>query len=180
MKTFDEVFNEIKGNVTVSPKGKKKKTFSRSDFDRLLTAFLNETGYTIKAASTKGGELEITDIKPVQMFRDKVITKILTDNGHDKAEAAKIAAEYEFTKVDGLYEIISEVIYQYMAADKKFAFVTKEDFTGSLTLTDVDASEDTYKSPADQSKSFKVKTKAHKKIKSSSKAPKWLKKKFEH
>lgn len=179
MKTFDEVFNEIKAGVTVSPKGKKKKTFSRSDFDRLLTAFLNETGYTIKAASTKGGELTIEEIKPVEMFRDKVITKILTDNGHDKAEAAKIAAEYEFTKVDGLYEIISEVLYKYMEADKKFSLITKEDFKGSFTLVDVDESEDTYKSPADQSKSFKVKTKKHKKVKASSKAPDWLKKKFE-
>ena len=43
MKTFDEVFNEIKGNVTVSKSGKVKKTFSRADFDKLLKALLNDT-----------------------------------------------------------------------------------------------------------------------------------------
>ena len=36
MKTFDEVFNEIKSNVSVSKAGKIKKTFSRTDFDTLF------------------------------------------------------------------------------------------------------------------------------------------------
>jgi len=178
MKSFDEVFNEIKANVSVSANGKIKKSFSKSDFDKLLKAFLNDNGYTIKAASTKGGELVITDMKPVELFRDKVITKLLVDNGHDKAEAAKIAAEYEFTKVDGLYEIISEVIYQYCNANKKFDFITKEDFRGSLALDEVEECTVERTSPADRTQKFKVNTKAHKKLKSKSKTPDWLKKKF--
>lgn len=183
MKTFDEVFNEIKSNVSVSKSGKVKKTFSRSDFDKLLKAFLNESGYTTKVATTKGGELVLNEIQPVKEFRDKVITKLLVDAGHDKTEAAKMAAEYEFTKVDGLYEIISEVIYQYMNANKKFDFLPKEDFNGSLTLKSVDAAVGEYssirkKGDTTPPKKFKVETKAHKLLEKKSKAPKWLKKKF--
>lgn len=183
MKTFDEVFNEIKESVTVSKNGKIKKTFSRSDFDKLLRAFLNETGYKTKVASTKGGELVLTEIEPIKAFRDTVITKLLVDAGLDKAEASKIASEYQFTKVDGLYEIISEIIYQYMAAGKKFDFMPKEDFNGSLTIKDVGESVAEYSSirkagdnsPAEK---FKVKTKKHRVLEKKSKAPKWLKEKF--
>jgi hypothetical protein len=178
MKTFNEVFKEIQDSVPVSKKGKAKKTFSKTDFDRLLKAFLNDYGYTTKQASTNAGELVLTDLTPVKQFRDVVITKILTDNGYDKAEAAKIASEYEFTKVDGLYEIISEVIYQYMNAGKKFSFITKEDFNGSLTLDDIGEETKERTAPGKPNDKFKVKTKAHKKLKTKSSANKWLKKKF--
>lgn len=183
MKTFDEVFNEVKASVSVSKSGKVKKTFSRSDFDKMLKAFLNENGYKTKVASTKGGELVLTEIEPVKEFRDAVITKLLVDAGHDKAEAAKIASEYTFTKVDGLYEIISEVIYMYMCADKKFDFLPKEDFKGSLSLKSVGESTAEYspirKDGDKPGKKFKVKTKAHKVLEKKSKAPDWLKKRFE-
>jgi hypothetical protein len=183
MKNFNEVFEEIKSSVSVTKNGKIKKTFSRSDFDKLLKAFLNDTGYTTTSASTKLGELVKEDIQPVKEFRDTVITKLLTDAGLEKAEAAKIAAEYEFTKVDGLYEIISEIIYKYCEANKKFDFITKENFAGSVVLNDIEAGVGEYNSikknpdgtPVEK---YKVETKAHKVMKVKSKAPKWLKKKF--
>lgn len=178
MKTFDEVFNEITNNLTVTKKGKTKKTFSRSDFDKLMKAFLNTYDYKMTIAGTKGGELVTSEITPVKEFRDVVITKILTDNGYDKAEAAKIAAEYEFTKVDGLYEIISEVIYQYMNAGKKFDFITKEDFSGSLTIDTVDESINECTAIGKPGETFKVKTKKHKKLQRKSSANKWLKTKM--
>ena len=179
MKSFSEVYNEIRD----AAKSNSATTWSKSDFDKLFRAFLNDYGYKTQVASTKNGELVTSEIEPVKQFRDTVITKLLVDAGLDKSEAAKIAAEYEFTKMDGLYEIISEIIYNYMKAGKKFNFINKEDFNASLTLKDVEETVSEYKTikkkDSDEPvKTFKVETKAHTVLKAKSKAPKWLKKKF--
>lgn len=102
------------------------------------------------------------------------------DFGVDKQEAERIRTTYEFTNVDGLYEVCSELIYQYMKADKKFAFMTRPDFIGSLGLKDVGESSKEYKpiGKNNDGKPFKVKTKKHSVLDKSSKAPKWLKQKL--
>lgn len=180
MKTFAEVYEEVKNGVTTTKTGKVKKTFSRSDFDKLLKAFLNDYGYTTTTAGLKDGKVVTTDLTPVKNFRDTVITKLLVDAGHDKAEAAKIAAEYEFTNVTGLYEIMSEIIYQYMSAGKKFNFIPKEDFAGSLTIKEVPETVSEHSRPGKpELGKTKTKTKAHKVLDKKSKAPSWLKAKFE-
>lgn len=172
MKTFNEAYAEILGNTTG------KVTWSKSDFDTLLQAFLNEKDYTIKKASTKAGSMETSEIKPIKMFRDTVITRLLTDAGLDKCEAEKIASEYEFKKVDGLYEIISEIIVKYCEAGKKFDFITTEDFKGSLVIEGVEEGVKEHKLPSDPSTKIKVKTKKHKVMKCKSKANDWLKEKL--
>lgn len=177
MKSFTEVYNEIKESATGSAT-----TWSKSDFDKLAKALLNDYGYKTTVASTKGGELVKNDIEPVKMFRDGTIVKLLVDAGLDKCEATKIASEYEFSKVDGLYELISEILYNYMGAGKKFNFLTKENFNASLTINDIEETVSEYKTirktDDEPVETFKVETKAHKVLKAKSKAPKWLKKKF--
>ena len=166
MKTFEEVLKEIQDNVTVSKTGKIKKTFSRTDFDKLLKALLNDTGYKATYCSTKNGELVKKDVEVVKMFRDS-IKKVILASGADAQEAEKISKEYQFTNVDGWYELMSEIIYRYMEAGKKFDFPTREDFKGSMSIKTVDESVGTYRSiqkPGDKgpASEFKIKTKKHK------------------
>lgn len=182
MKTFDEVFNEIKGSVSVSKSGKVKKTFSHTDFDRLLKAFLNDPEYTTQVASTKKGDVVYKDVKPVEMFRG-MVKRVLIDFGVDKQEAENMASKYQFINVDGMYEVISEIIYMYMQANKKFDFMPKKDFNGSLTLKSVEKSKGTYssirkKGDTTPPETFTVETDSHFILEKRSKAPKWLKRKF--
>ena len=182
MKTFDEVFNEIKGNVSVSKGGKVKKTFSRTDFDTLLKAMLNETDYSTEYCSTKAGEMVKKTVQPVKMFRES-LKRVLTSFGVDSHDAEKIVSEYKFTNVDGWYELMSEIIYRYMEADKKFDFPTREDFKGSMSLKSVDQAVGTYstiqkKGETGPVEKFNIETKAHKVLEKKSKAPAWLKRKF--
>ena len=182
MKTFDEVFNEIKSNVSVGKNGKVKKTFSRADFDTLLKAMVNDVEYTTTYCGTKNGELVKKEVQPVKMFRES-LKRVLTNFGVDSNDAEKIVSEYKFTNVDGWYELMSEIIYRYMEADKKFDFPTREDFKGSISMKNVDEAVGTYSSikkkgetgPVD---TFKIETKSHKILEKKSKAPNWLKKKF--
>ena len=182
MKTFEDVYNEIKSNVTVTKSGKPKKTFSRSDFDKMLKAMLNDTDYKAVYCSTKNGEMVKNEVEVVKMFRAS-LKRLLTASGVDAQEAENMAATYQFTNVDGWYELFSEIIYQYMSAGKKFDFPTRETFKGSLTIKDVEKSIGTYRSikkPGDKSpaKEFKIETKSHQILEKKSKAPDWLKKKF--
>lgn len=182
MKTFDEVFNEIKSNVAVSKSGKVKKTFSRADYDKLLKAMLNDPSYTATYCTTKAGEPVTKEVEVTKMFRES-IKRILLNFGVDKQEAEKMVSEYQFTNVDGWYELAAESIYKYMEAGKKYDFPTREDFKGSISLKDVDESVGTFtsirkKGDTSPTKEFKVQTKKHKVLEKKSKAPAWLKKKF--
>lgn len=176
-KTFTEVFTEIKEGLSVSGKGKVVKTFSRSDFDKLAKAFLNDVNYTTETVSYRGGELQRKEVKPVQAFRG-MIQAILRDFGVDKAEAERIMDEtYAIKSVNGLYELVSELIYVYMDAGKKFDFMSKEDFTGSILLDEVEESTDDYtikKSDGTQN-TYKVTKQKHKVLNKKSKCPQWKK-----
>lgn len=173
-KTFTEVFNEIKANVSVSKSGKPVKSFNRTQFDQLAKAYLNTVDYTVEAAGTKGGELETKELKSVQAFRG-MIQRILVDFGVDKQEAARVMDEsYEIRNVDGIYELCSELVYKYMEAGKKFDFITKVDFTGSLSLKEMGESVSTHKDITTKEE-FKVAKKPHKLLEKKSKAPSWLK-----
>lgn len=173
-KTFEEVFNEIKGNVTLSKKGKIVKSFSRTDFDKLAKAFLNTPGYTVTAIGTKEGEVVEKEIKPVEKFRG-MIQAILKDFGVDKQEAARVLEDsYEIKNIDGMYEVCSELIYKYLDAGKKFDFITQNDFLGSLTVDEVAETVGTFRNIRTKEE-IKIKKKAHKVLKHKSKCPKWLK-----
>lgn len=174
-KTFNEVFEEIKSNVSLSSKGKKLKNFSRTDFDRLAKAYINTPDYTIQKAVAKGDDsFELVEIKPVLQFRE-MLHSILRGFGVDKQEADRVLTDEELVKnASCMYEFVSELIFQYMSADKKFDFITREDFTGSIKLKDVDEVITTHRSPRGGEK-VTVKKKAHRQLDKKSTAPKWLK-----
>lgn len=182
MKTFDEVFNEIKSNVSVSKSGKPKKTFSMTDFNKLLKAFMNTPDYSMEVAGTKDGEMVTKTIYPVKEFR-KFVERVLADFGVDAQERKKMESEYDFSNPEAFYHFMSEFLMVYMSAGKKFDFPTKKNFSGSISLKDVEESIGTYKPIAKKGdnspkESFQIKTGAHMILEKKSKAPKWLKKKF--
>lgn len=175
-QTFAETFNDIRANISNTKSGAPIRTFSRADFDRLATAFLNEVDYKVDVAKVKAGELSLTPVHPVQEFR-KSLRTILLDFGVDKQDAERImTADYEITKVDGLYEICSELVYQY-AALKKFDFLPRETFNGSLTVKEVGESVSTHKH-IQTKEEYKVKKKPHQVLERKSKTPTWLKEKM--
>lgn len=183
MKTFDEVFNEIKANVSVHKNGTVKKTFSRTDFDTLLKAMLNDPDYTTEYCGTKNGEMIKKETKPVKMFRES-LKRVLVNFGVDSHDAEKIVNDYKFTNVDGWYELMSEIIYRYMEAGKKFDFPTREDFKASISIKTIDKAVGTYstikkKGETGPTEKFQIETQAHKILEKKSKAPAWLKKKFD-
>lgn len=182
MKTFQEVFAEIQAGVGTTSKGNAKKIFSRTDFNKLALAYLNEADYKIDVAKVKGDELVISEVFPVQEFR-KFIKKILLNFGVDKVEAEKMVKEYKFTSVEGLYELCSELPFQFMKAGKKFDFISREDFQGSMVLNYVPETEGVFrtikkKDDPTPATTFTQKTDEHYVIKSKSKAPKWKKHSF--
>lgn len=175
-KNFYEVLAEIKAGAEASS----VKSFSKSDFEKLVRAFVNTPDYECEIVKTKNGEMVKSTVNPVANFRGMIRT-ILKDFGVDKAEAEKVMTEYEIRTCD-MYEFVSEIIYKYMEAGKKFDFINKEDFSGSMSLKFVEEEEKEYteirKKDADPSvplKTFKQRKKAHKVLEKKSKCPKWLK-----
>lgn len=174
-KNFNDVWNEIKSNVSTSSTGKPVKSFSRSDFDRMAKAWLNTPDYKFETVSTKDGQPVISEVFPVEKFRG-MIRRVLIDFGVDKQDVEAKLAEYEFKNVDGLYELCSELVYKYIEAGKKFDFMPRMDFIGSVILDEIGESTKTHRGikDEDRDKTYTVKKKAHKVAKARSKCPEWL------
>ena len=182
MKTLKDVLTEIQEGVSTTKSGKKKKTFSRTDYDKVVLALVNETDYELTTVGTKGGAVVENTTNPVKEFRSN-IKNVLLDYGVDKQEAETVMTSYQFRKMAGLYGIASASIMEYCGAGKKFDFPTQRDFKGSITIDDVPETTKEYKSivkPGDNKpqETFNIRTSQHKTLKSSSKAPSWLKNKF--
>jgi hypothetical protein len=179
VKTFQDVFDEIRAEITVSNRsGKPVKSWSKSAFDKLAKALINDPDYTIHSVAIKNGEVEDREVRVVEKYRN-VIRGILQEFGVDKQEAARVlTSDFEFRSVEGLYELASELIFQYIAAGKKFDFIQRKDFTGSLALRDVEEAVTEHKSIRKDGVAgqiFKVKKAKHRQLEKKSKAPRWLK-----
>lgn len=172
-KSISEVFQEIKDSVAVSKSGKPLRYYSRSDFDKLAKAYFNTPDYEIEAVSMKDGKPEKKKLKPVKEFRT-FIRKVLIDFGVDKQEADRVIDNYEFRSVEGVYELCSELVSMFASA-KKFDFIKKDDFTGSIYIKDVEPTVTTHRD-LQTKKPFKVSKKAHKVLVKKSSTPSWLKK----
>lgn len=175
VKTFSEVFDEIKAAVKTTKTGKQQKSFSRSDFNKLTKAYLNTPGLAIQKAVAKGDdEYEVQEIFPVLEFR-KMLQVILKDFGVDKQESEKILTDaYQIRNADSMYDLLSGVLYSYLDAGKKFDFHTLPDFKGSISLLEM-AETVTEQRNIQTGETFKMNKKQHKVVKTQSKAPKWLK-----
>lgn len=160
-------------------------TFSRSDFDDITKAVLNDKNYEVEVYSTKSGEVVNKTCNPSKAFRHGFMKKMLIDAGLDKHDAEAKVENYVFTNVDGIYEFVTESLYAYLETGKKFNFQTKKDFKGSILLSDVESETKERrvmtpmakgeKADPNNIKTITVKTDKHKKLRCKSSAPQWLK-----
>lgn len=170
MKTYMELVNEIKEEM----KNGGKRTFSKELFSELSKAYLNDIGNKTTVAKTKNGEIYTEELAVVDDFR-KFMEKVLIDFGVDKQEASKMRTDYQFTNVDALYPICSELIMNYLDTGKKFTFLPKEDCVASLLLDEYDDEVHYNKNPKDpEAEPKQVMYKKHRKLKSESTCPSWL------
>ena len=171
-KSFSEVFEEIKAGITKSKKkGKPIIAFSKPDFDKLAKAFLNDFNYTTGVVSAKADTIVTKEVMPVQMFRAKTI---LMDFGVDSQEVQKVLDTYQFRNIDGMYEVCSELIYNYIKAGRKFDFMPKDDFNGGVLLKHMDGFVGEYTDITTKQK-IKVRKEGHNLLKMRSKCPAWKK-----
>lgn len=180
--TVDEVLAEIR--VTPNDKGKMVLAkFSKSKFDALMRAMLNDPEFTTKKAIVKSGELsEVTDIAVSKGFR-KFVKGIIEGFGVDKAESEKVMSpNFTVDNVDGLYEFFATALYEYIDAGNKFDLIPKEDFRGSVSLKSKPDTTTTSKVYQPKTREYlgeySLTKKAHKVLSTKSPCPKYLKKRI--
>ena len=180
MSKFSDLKKEMKESIS---KGEKQRRHSKADFTKFAKEFVNDVEFEVtKVKGVDENDKPVVEkITPVKDYR-KTLEKILEDFGVDKQEAAKMTTDYQIKSVDGMYEFVSELLYQYMETGKKFQFIQKEDFNGAIWVDDEEEDDDwkEWKNPRakvdpSQPEYVYVKKKAHKKLNRSSKCPSWLK-----
>ncbi len=163
---------------TVNAEGKKKAvTFNKQAFDTLVTSLLNDVDYEVETAvadDTQEAGFRIEKSQPVKEFR-KSIEQLLIDAGVDKVEAAHQAQTAEIKTINGMHEIVSESIYHYLKAGKKFTFLTKPDFAGEIVTNEVEEGIQSHSNPQDRTAKIEQSVKQHTKLKSKPSVPDWLK-----
>lgn len=177
-KSFIEKMEELAGTVKLTEKGKEKKSFNKTQFEELFVSFLNEHDYKAESVSKKGDGVVAVEIEAVKNFR-KTFYDVLVDFGVDKQAAeAMLDGSYQFSKVSGGYEFISELLYSYLQS-KAFKFVSHADFAATLSIESIGEKVGEFRVPVkageEPKPSKKKKIKAHKKLKVKSGAPSWAK-----
>lgn len=112
--------------------------FNRKNFEKLMKAMLNDTGFETEVARVKKGELDSVDkIKVTEGFR-KFCKRVIEKSGVDKKESERILTEdFQFDNVDGLYEFFATALYLYIEQGNRFDLLPKKDFRGSIALKEV-------------------------------------------
>lgn len=171
MKTYQELVNEVKEEM----KNGGRSTFSKDLFSELAKAYLNDVNLTATVAKTKNGEIYTEELAVVDEFR-KFVERVLLDFGVDKQEAAKVRTnDYQFTNVDALYPVCSELIMNYIDTGKKFTFLPKEDCVASLVMNEFEEEVKMNKAPGSDAEPKPTLYKKHRRVKAESTCPSWLK-----
>lgn len=162
---------KTKNKEKVKNGGRLVSTWSKKDFDNLLTTMLNDVDYETEVCGVKHGEKVSTKIHPVKDFREKFVKSIM-ETYMDEADAQEKSKHIKFSRsqVESMYPVISEAIYKYMESGKKFSFLTKDDFVGSISIKNMPET-------VTENKRYNTKTKrkAFKTLKKRSTTPSWLK-----
>lgn len=178
--SFEQMMEKIKSEVKVTDKGKIKRTFSRETFEQTVRALANDPSYKVEKAQWKNGEVQTTEVYPAAVIR-KVVERILRDVAQmDPQEAAAQAEQYEIPAIDGWYDFVSEALYAYLDAGKKFDFIPKRDSNLSLLIEPKEAGMKVSRTIANPEKGIEAREVtneigAHKKLVAKTKVPKWLK-----
>lgn len=170
-KKFLTRVEEIKANV-------KNKGFSKADFTDLMLAYINDPELTTETFKAKGDNYIVTKHQPVKEFR-KMIKVVLKDMGMEEAEAQSFVDNYEFKKVDALFQFMNDFIYYYMKTGRKYDLASKEDLNAKIYLKEKgDVTKEVYKKDDKGNKvlSKRERQDAYYGLGQQSSCPKWKKK----
>lgn len=150
-----------------------RKVFNVQNFNKLGTALINDPEYVATVATTKDGEIETKETRPVAELRKKMIGDVLKAAGHDATEQEKFVNEYQYSTLP-LHGVVSEMITEYMSTGTPFAFTRKEDMKASILIEQQDEVIKEVRSPQSGVVS-KKKYSAYRKVKARSTCPNNLK-----
>lgn len=170
MSKVEELIKQERENL-------KKATFSKTTFVKLMATYINEPEFKSHVMKINNGEetAEVLDDYPVKKFR-KLVRTVLVDFGVDANDAEKIMTEYKFKEKDmeGMYDFMSDFIYQYLKTGRRFKLFDKVDMNASIIAKEVKADAKDYE--ANERRPFsRVEWNDHKKVKIQSSCPEWEK-----
>ena len=159
----------------------KSKAFSRDTFDKLLVTYLNDPEFQSHNMTKKPADnvaIKTPDY-PVKKFR-KILYRILIDFGVDAKDAETVKTTYKFKNktVDGMYDFLTDFIYQYLKTGRRLNLVNKEDMVASIIAEDVEAVKGKKRRMVKDGQSVEidpVNIAEHKVVKVKSSAPEWTK-----
>lgn len=154
----------------------KKKTFSFTAFVELMTDYVNEPEFESHVMKMEDEQTAV-EIKsyPVKHFR-KILRSVLLEYGVAEKDADTVMTDYKFKKKDmeGMYEFITDFIYQYLRTGRRLQVFNKRDMNLSIIANDVEEFIKPY--PGNEKrKDTTIRYKNHKKVSSKSSCPKWEK-----
>ena len=140
MGTFDEAKAKLRAGVKKGKNGNDIHSFSKTDFNDLVNALLNDPDHQMETVKLVDGELTNVTTPVVAELREKLFVPILQRGGMDKADAQDLAKTFHFNgaSTSNMYEFVSEALYNYLDAGKKFNFPNRKTFCGSVYFKDVD------------------------------------------
>lgn len=136
IKTVATVLESIRPNPAVKDNGKTNHNrFSKKAFNELLTAMVNDPDFTTDFAVSAKGELKsVEEIRVTEGFR-KWLQKVVEIAGIDKAESAVVLSkDFVIPNMDGLYELFTTAMYEYMKNGSRFDMIPKKDFKASFAM----------------------------------------------
>lgn len=136
IKSVAAVLESIRPNPAVKDNGKTNHNrFSKKAFNELLTAMVNDPDFTTDFAVSAKGELKSVDeIRVTEGFR-KWLQKVVEIAGIDKAESAVVLSkDFVIPNMDGLYELFTTAMYEYMKNGSRFDMIPKKDFKASFAM----------------------------------------------
>lgn len=136
IKTVAAVLESIRPNPAVKDNGKTNHNrFSKKAFNELLTAMVNDPEFTTDFAVSAKGELKsVEEIRVTEGFR-KWLQKVVEIAGIDKAESAVVLSkDFVIPNMDGLYELFTTAMYEYMKNGSRFDMIPKKDFKASFAM----------------------------------------------
>jgi hypothetical protein len=172
-KRLDDIIKEM--NEEKASATRHVTSFSRSGFNKFVTAYINTPDIETTVMKTRNGETVTETVAPVREFR-KMIKSVLEDKGVDKQESAAMENDYMFSEsqMKHFYPFAEDVIMRYMQQDKKFDFATRQNVSGGILIKHVPESVSSYKAPRSGA-TGKVKKAAHDVIKVKNKVSPWNK-----
>lgn len=163
----------VKLTIQEIKQGLKQKSASNKDEARVMKAMLNDRDYSVDVYDKKG---EISVYSPSQDMRKVLTNVIATTTKMPTAEAAELAANYEFTKSDAasMVNVSKEFVNTYVQTGRKMNLGGRETMDVSLTLKHIKQKEKSVPSTEANAAQKKTIVPAHDGLKVQSKCPLWM------